>query len=241
MATPHVSGLAALYGYKRILAQHQQKCEMPFVRGAIDLAIRCWYNILHGLQMLQVLCTEKQDPVISLSMNWQAGSSASTSDEWIEIRNMRNVPTNVGAFELTENTGTGSINGQNSERNDSANGYFLVSNNAKNYVFQEENRCSMSIPMWWIPMSLSNTALQIKLYNGVLLREHSSTRREMGNATCGRKCRPQSNYESKNYSWRWNACGELVYEYDDWSHYDSGAIEKGTPKRSMSLILFRLM
>ena len=54
---------------------------------------RCWYNILLWTRRCSKYCVrKKQDLVISINELAWAGSSASTSDEWIEIRNMKCSP-----------------------------------------------------------------------------------------------------------------------------------------------------
>ena len=233
MATPHVSGLAALYLQAHPGATPTEVRD-AIRAGAIDLGdpgVDTTFS--YGLADAPSIVYGKAgsgDLVIN-ELAW-AGSSASTSDEWIEIRNMRNVPTNVGAFELTENTGTEALMVKIPSGMIPANGYFLVSNNAKNYAFSGgESVLNVDPDVVDTDVSLSNTALQIKLYNGVFASGTLlDTAGNGGTPLAGESVDPKATMSRKSTPGDGTLAESWFTSTTTGANYDSGAIEKGTPK-----------
>jgi hypothetical protein len=106
-----------------------------------------------------------QGDVVINEMMWM-GSIGHTADEWIELRNTTSAPIDLSGWELSNNTGTetlmltlpgGAII--------PANGYYLIAN------YSDANTSSaLNVAPDYVTTSvdLSNTALQIKLYDGAV-------------------------------------------------------------------------
>ncbi|QQS59380.1 S8 family serine peptidase [Candidatus Peregrinibacteria bacterium] len=235
MATPHVSGLAALY------LQAHPSATPTEVRDAIragtvdlgDPGVDTTFS--YGLADAPSIVYGKAgagDLVIN-ELAW-AGSSASTSDEWIEIRNVRNVPTNVGAFELTQSAGTETLMVKIPSGMIPANGYFLLSNNAKNYAFSGgESVLNVDPDVVNTDVSLSNTALQVKLYDGVFASGTLLDTAGDGNTPLvGSSVDPKATMSRKTIPSDGTLATNWFTSTTTGTNYDSGAIEKGTPKEA---------
>lgn len=92
-----------------------------------------------------------------------AGSSISTADEWIELRNRTNANVDVSGYQITKRSGGNEVlmltipNGKWIP----ANGYFVISN------YDAPQSAINIIPDYvTTAVDLSNTTLQVKLYNG---------------------------------------------------------------------------
>ncbi len=130
---------------------------------------------------LQPLIGFADDGVSSVVINelaW-AGSSSSTQDEWIELKNTTDTELDITGWQLTKDTsGDGSnetlmleiiIDPDNSQNTIiPANGYFLISNNDSEHNFGDEKLSVLNIEPDYIDSSitLSNSKLSIKLYDG---------------------------------------------------------------------------
>ncbi len=103
IATPHVAAIAALLlGDDDSLTPDQLKVKL--IAGAIDLGAEGKDDEYgYGLADAVGSFYGKAQPgeVIINELAW-AGSSASSADEWIELKNMTNRPLNIGNYQLTK-------------------------------------------------------------------------------------------------------------------------------------------
>lgn len=115
--------------------------------------------------------------VIINELAW-AGSSSSSQDEWIELKNTTDTEIDITNWQITKDTSGDSSNetllleiiiDPDNPQNTiiPASGYFLISNNSSDYDFGEEKLSVLNIEPDYIDNSitLSNTKLSIKLYD----------------------------------------------------------------------------
>lgn len=105
-----------------------------------------------------------QDVVINEVM-WM-GSVGYTSDEWIELKNITSAPVDLSGWKLSKNTGTEVLMlTLSAGASISANGYYLISNYSS-----ASASSALNITPDYVTTSvdLSNSVLQIKLYNGAI-------------------------------------------------------------------------
>lgn len=119
-------------------------------------------------------------PSIILNELAWAGSSNSSQDEWIELKNMTDAEIDITGWQLTKDTsGDGSnetllleiiIDPDNPQNTIvPANEYFLISNNDSEHDFGDEKLSVLNTEPDYIDSSitLSNRKLSIKLYDGI--------------------------------------------------------------------------
>ncbi len=226
MSTPHVSGMAALYLEKHPSASPNQVRD-AIRNGAVDLGITGRDNTF-GYGRIDAPRTIYGDAqfgdIVINELAW-SGSNSSSTDEWIELRNTTNHPINITGYELTKNTGTETLMLKIPSNIIPARGLFLISNNAASNSVLGTNPDLVDTAV-----SLSNTKLQIKLYNGnfsvadvvdiagdgsaPLAGTSSSPRKTMS-----RSSTPDDGLLAENWF-----TSTLTG-----TGYDSGATEKGTP------------
>lgn len=113
-------------------------------------------------QLLTIQSAQAADPARTVVINelmWM-GSTASGSDEWIELRNTTNTAIDLSGWQLTNSATSGGTLTIPAEKSIPANGYFLISN------FSETSASSILniAPDWTTTsVSLSNTCAQIDL------------------------------------------------------------------------------
>lgn len=108
--------------------------------------------------------THADGPVVVINEVLWMGSAASSADEWIELRNLSDQPVDISNWQLTKkSSGTetpmltipaGTLI--------SAQGYFLMSNYAETHA---SSNLGLSPGYITTDVALSNTALQLKLYD----------------------------------------------------------------------------
>ncbi len=103
--------------------------------------------------------------VVVNELMWM-GSVGHTADEWIELRNMTSTSVDLSGWTLSKNTGVETIMlTLPAGASIPAGGYYLVSN------YSNENASSslnVAPNYFTASVDLSNSALQIKLYNGII-------------------------------------------------------------------------
>lgn len=113
--------------------------------------------------------------VIINELAW-AGSSASSSDEWIELRNTTGSDIDIAGWQLTKNTGTETVMVTIPTNPDLPNahiipaeGYFLIANNGSEHDFGSGKLSTLNIEPNYITtaVTLANDKLHISLYNGI--------------------------------------------------------------------------
>jgi PKD repeat protein len=113
-------------------------------------------------------------PTVVINELMWMGSSASSADEWIELRNTTDAPVDLSGWQLTRrSSGVETVmltipNGKSIP----AGGVFLIANNAPTALFgtapnQKESPLSVMPDLVDASVSLLNSGLQIKLYAGV--------------------------------------------------------------------------
>lgn len=104
-------------------------------------------------------------PVVINELMWM-GSVGHSSDEWIELKNMTANPIDLSGWKLSRNSGIETLMlTLPAGANIPANGYYLISN----YSSSNTSSALNVTPDYIITsVDLSNSALQIKLYNGPL-------------------------------------------------------------------------
>lgn len=97
------------------------------------------------------------------------GSSVSTADEWLELWNTTDQDIDVSGWQLTKKSGDSEVLMLEipPEVTIAARGYFLISNNDGGHVFTNgESVLNVKPDLIDTSVSLANTKLQIKLYDG---------------------------------------------------------------------------
>ncbi|MDD5342481.1 MAG: lamin tail domain-containing protein [Patescibacteria group bacterium] len=172
--------------------------------------------------------SENPPQVVINELMWM-GSSASSSDEWLELKNLTDQPIDLSNWYLTKKSAGAEVlmltlpAGSALE----ANGFFLISN------FSDESASSvLNIPPDLVDtaISLVNTSLQIKLYsaNQTLIdtADDGSGQPLAGEYASG------TTWKSMERNWDW-ADGTLETSWHTAEisyNFDLGAIEFGTPR-----------
>lgn len=103
--------------------------------------------------------------VVINELMWM-GSVGHTADEWIELRNMTSAPIDLSGWKLSKNTGSETLMlTLPAGANIPADGYYLISNYSSTNVSSALNATPDYVTT---SVDLSNSALQIKLYNGAI-------------------------------------------------------------------------
>ena len=116
-----------------------------------------------GLFVPRVVKADSTPSVVINELMWM-GSSASSSDEWIELRNLTDQPVDLSGWKLTKKS-----SGQDSPmltiptgNSIPVNGYFIISNFSADST---QSTLGISPDVVNTAVSLVNSDLQIKLYN----------------------------------------------------------------------------
>lgn len=187
--------------------------------------IFCLVYVLGLLNSSLLFGASSQDVVINELM-W-CGSTASLADEWIELRNMTNNSIDLSGWQITKNTATETpMLTIPAGKTIAANGYFLIAN-------YDENSAKSSLDvisdLVTTTVSLSNSKLQIKLYDG----PWDSGGNLIDTANDGNK--PFVGDNTNKYSMERNSVPGDGTLPDNWHTaltsvgFDPGATEKGTP------------
>lgn len=184
-------------------------------------------------------------PIIINELAW-AGSSSSSQDEWIELKNTTDEDIDLTGWQITKDTsGDGSnevlmleiINDIDNPQNTIilAEGYFLIAHNAQDHNFGDEEIEKLSvlnIEPDYIDNSitLSNSNLSIKLYNGLWDNggELIDTAGDGNTPLAGDNDTKTSMEKNEIY-----APGNLLDSWHDSTeaiNLDEGVIDKATPK-----------
>lgn len=129
------------------------------------VAARRWRIVLAmtGLLLIGPPVHSEQPAVVINEVMWM-GSSGSTADEWVELRNLTGQPIDLSSWRLTKLSGGLEVpmltipTGQSIP----ANGYFVVSNYAETAA---NSVLAVTPNLVATDVALSNTALQISLYD----------------------------------------------------------------------------
>ncbi len=166
--------------------------------------------------------------VVINELMWM-GSNASTYDEWIELRNMTSSPINLSNWDITKySSGAETLMLTISSGTIPANGYFLISNYAETSGSSKLNVIPDVVDT---DVSLANTALQIKLYDGPYAGE-TTTIIDTADDASGT---PFAGDNANKYSMSRNTTpgdgtvSENWYTATTSLNWDSGATELGTP------------
>lgn len=184
--------------------------------------------------------------IIINELAW-AGSSSSSQDEWIELKNTTDVEIDITGWQLTKDTSGDDSNETllleiivdlDNPQNTiiPVDGYFLIANNDSEHDFGEEKLSVLNIEPDYIDNSitLSNTKLSIKLYDGSWEDDGDLIDK------AGDGAMPLAGSNSAKTSMERNevyAPGDLV---DSWhestlaTNLDDNVFDKATPKSSNS-------
>jgi len=103
--------------------------------------------------------------VVINELMWM-GSVGHKADEWIELKNLTSSPIDLSGWKLSKNTGTETLMlTLPAGANIPADGYYLISNCSDISASSALNTASDYVTT---SVDLSNSALQIKLYNGTI-------------------------------------------------------------------------
>ncbi|MBU1082940.1 lamin tail domain-containing protein [Patescibacteria group bacterium] len=173
--------------------------------------------------------------VVINELAW-AGSSSSSSDEWIELLNTTGEDVDLTGWQITKNTGTESLMIDIVANLDPlaniipANGYFLIANNDEDYDFSGKLSVLNIAPnLIDSSITLSNDKLSIKLYQG--LWDNGGALQD----TAGDGSVPLAGSNSAKTSMERNEViedGSLAASWHEATlaiNLDAGAIDKATP------------
>lgn len=183
------------------------------------------------------LTVNPRDVVINELM-WM-GSSVSSADEWLELRNMTDHPIDLSNFSFTKFNGASEepIDINLSGKTIPAHGYFLIAN-GNNYA-GGDSQLNVAPDVWDSSLDLSDDNLQITLYWNDGTNDHIiDTAWDGNNPTEG--LHDTTSSQEKYYSMErtsipgdgtdplnWYTCIDTASTTD---FFDGGADERGTPK-----------
>jgi hypothetical protein len=193
---------------------------MDEVPNQASLSNSPWAEAGTGISMLS------GDVVINELM-W-CGSTVSYADEWIELRNMTSNSISLGNWDITKlSSGAEKLMLTiPSDKSISAGNYFLIANYSEN---SEKSKLNVPPGLVNTSVSLSNSTLQIKLYNG----SWDSGGTLIDTASDGGS--PLAGDNLNKYSMERNSSpgdGTLASSWHTATSscsFDSGAAERGTP------------
>ena len=139
-----------------------QKVKVFFIRFLVALLA---FQGVVAAQLINVNRAQAADPARTVVINevmWM-GSSASSSDEWIELRNTTNVAIDISGWRLTNTATSGGTLTVPSSSTILASGYFLISN------FGRDSESSiLNIAPDWVTntVALNNSCSRIDLVSG---------------------------------------------------------------------------
>jgi DNA/RNA endonuclease YhcR with UshA esterase domain len=120
----------------------------------------------------RVWAADPPPPVVINELMWM-GSSASSADEWIELRNISEAMVDLSGWQITRRSGgtEALMLSIPSGKSIPASGYLLIANNAPTAMFgtapdQKESPLAAAPDLVDASVSLLNSGLQLKLYAG---------------------------------------------------------------------------
>ena len=199
---------------------------------------------------LPVAQAEAETPLVIINELAWAGSSSSSQDEWIELKNTTEEDIDLTNWQITKDTSEDSSNEtlmieieenlDNPEANTiPAGGYFLIANNGPEHDFGGEMLSVLNVEPNYIDSSitLSNSNLLIKLYNGSWDEEGELI------DSAGDGSLPLAGSNSAKTSMERNVeynFGRLVdswHEASSATNLDVGVFDQATPKSGNSLAI----
>ena len=174
----------------------------------------------------------KEGDVVINELMWM-GSSESSADEWIELKNTTDEEIDLSNFELTKNTGTEQkLNIDMTGKTIKPNGYFLIANYNK-----IESQFNITPDLIDISVDLHNEKLEITLYSGkwddggVIIDIAGDGGRPFNYDvyyTDGHYWSMERNEELSDGTDpnSWHACEDALTTIEYW---DKDAVEQGTP------------
>lgn len=205
-------------------------------------------TVLLGMLLLGVPVPSGADgtPTVVINELMWMGSTASSADEWIELRNLSDISVDLSGWQLTRrSSGVESLMLTiPSGKSIPAGGYFLIANNAPTALFgtapnQKESPLAATPDVVDASVSLLNSGLQLKLYAGAFVP--GATPVDVaddgsGDPLAGAFDSSKSLYRSMErnlapgdgtFSTSWHSANSTV-------GWDAGAVELGTPKAANS-------
>ncbi len=178
-----------------------------------------------------------QGDIVINELMWM-GSSVSSKDEWIELKNITDQEIDISDWQITKNTGVESLMITIPDGNViEASGYFLISQKSPDQSVLDD---SLKVDLT-TSFSLSNSNLQVSLYDGQWDdgREIIDIAGDGGKPLCGKYNKNSSIYSSMernedpddgmlNSSWH-TAVGL--------TNFDENSVEKGTPNAKNSELI----
>jgi|GEM_PF-6643782 len=170
----------------------------------------------------------KPREIIINELMWM-GSTTSPYDEWLELKNMTDRPIELAGFKLKGAAESNKEIVLPEGAVISAQGYFLISNNDKEYLFSK-GRSVLNVDPDFITstLSLSNSALKVELYSqeGVLIDQANNGEMPFaGKNSANEKASMERNENPSDGSTKedWHTASASV-------NFDPQTTEKGTPK-----------
>jgi hypothetical protein len=158
-----------------------------------------------------------------------AGSSASTSDEWIELRNMTNAAIDLSGFQITNSAGTESVMVTIPQgKSILANGYFLISNYAET---DAKSVLNVTPDVVDTAVQINNSNIQFKLYSGDFKTATLIDTADDGNGIpfAGQNETPKKTMSRKATPGDGTLAANWFTSEVAGTGYDAGATQKGTP------------
>jgi hypothetical protein len=203
------------------------------------------FLILFSLVKPDLSHAQTPPPVVINELAW-AGSSSSSSDEWIELLNTTTEDIDLTGWQITKNTGSEIVmidivtNPDPFANIISANGYFLISHYDKDHDFDpdpnEEKLSVLNITPNLIDgdITLSNSNLSIKLYHGakdsggVLIDTAWDGSAPLGDSSAKTSMERNAIIEDGKVATSW-------HEATSATNLDDGVIDKATPSALNSI------
>lgn len=175
--------------------------------------------------------TEIPDVIIN-EVAW-AGSSVSSSDEWIELKNTTDQDIDISGWQVTKKTDTVNAMITITTGNIPANGYFLISNYNENHASSVLN---IKPDLESLSVSLSNEDLVISLYKGDWhnLDNLVDIAGDGTNPFCPGDSSTKISME-RNAEYGDGDLSDSWHEASDTINLDEGVADKGTPKAENSV------
>jgi subtilisin family serine protease len=235
MATPHIAGLAALYLEKNPSATPSE-IRNAITGSATDLGAS-GRDDLYGYgaaNAATLFATTPPPPTVSAGdivineIAW-AGSSASTSDEWIELKNTTSETIDLSGFQITNSAGTESVMVTIPQgKSILANGYFLISNYAET---DAKSVLNVTPDVVDTAVQINNSNIQFKLYSGDFKTATLIDTADDGNGIpfAGQNETPKKTMSRKATPGDGTLAANWFTSEVAGTGYDAGATQKGTP------------
>jgi len=188
---------------------------------------------------------EEPPAVIINELAW-AGSSASSDDEWIELKNTTPKDIDLAGWQITKYTASKKQQLMISIANNptdpasttiSAGGYFLIANNGPEHDFGNEKRSRINTDPNIIDaaVSLADSNLWVRIYNGewdnageLIDSAGDGGEAFAGDGSAKTSMERDDEYGPGNEATSWHAATAAI-------NLDVGTLDKGTPKSANSL------